>query len=125
MINSVLRVLAGGLAVLFVLLGLAWWAAPGFAGGLLGMDLLDGAGLSTQLADLASFFLTLGVCILAGLVTGRTFWFYPAILLLALAIIGRLIAWLAHGAALNLDMIAVEVAMIALLSVLSREPDRN
>ncbi len=119
MINSVLKLGAGGAAALFVLLGLAWWVGPDLAGRLLGMDLLAGVGLSTQLADLASFFLTLGFCILAGLATGRRLWFFPAILLLGLAMIGRIIAWLAHGAALPADMIAVEVAVIALLSALS------
>ncbi len=58
------------------------------------MALLDGRGLSTQLADLASFFLTLGGCILAGLITGNRLWFYPAVSLLGVAAFGRVLAWL-------------------------------
>jgi hypothetical protein len=113
--SLVLRALAGLPALVFVLVGLAWWIAPGFAGSHFRMDLLSGAGLSTQIADLAAFFLTLGGTILMGLASGARVWFYPPIMLLALALVGRLIAWLVHGAALTLDMIAVEAIVIVIL----------
>lgn len=122
--NRLLQIAVALPALAFVLLGLAWWLVPGFAGRQLGMDLLSGAGLSTQIADLASFFLTLGTCMLMGLVTGRRVWFFPAILLLAFAIAGRVIAWLFHGAELTAGMIAVEVIFIALLLATSRTLQR-
>jgi len=114
-LNILLRTLAGLPAIGFVVVGLAWWIAPQFAGTHLRMDLLGGAGLSTQIADLAAFFLTLGGTILIGFVSGNRIWFYPPIMLLGFAIVGRLIAWLAHGAELTIDMIAAEAVVIAIL----------
>lgn len=99
----------------FVLVGLVWWVAPESAGTLLGMELLSGAGLSTQIADLAAFFLALGGTILIGLFSANRVWLYPPIMLLGFAILGRLIAWLFHGAVLALGMIAVEAVVIAIL----------
>lgn len=115
-----LKVAAGLPAIAFVLLGLGWWIVPEFASAQLGMTLLSGVGLSSQIGDVASFFLTLGACILIGIATGNRVWIYPAILLLALATVGRLLAWAAHDAALATQMIAVEWVVLAILSALSR-----
>jgi hypothetical protein len=120
-----LRIAVGLPGLAFVFNGVAWWVAPEFAGEQLGMPLLGGAGLSTQIADLASFFLTLGTCMLTGLMTGRGVWFFPAILLLGFAIFGRLVAWLFHGADLTVEMIAVEAIVIALLLATSRAMERT
>ncbi len=114
-VNLALKVLAGLPALVFIMVGLAWWIAPQFVGTQFRMDLLGGAGLSTQIADLAAFFLTLGGTILIGLASGNRVWLYPPIMLLAFAIVGRLIAWLVHGADLTIDMIAVEAVVIAIL----------
>lgn len=122
--NRLLQIAVGLPALAFVVLGAAWWAVPDFAGKQLGMNLLSGAGLSTQIADLASFFLTLGICMLMGLATGRRLWLYPAVMLLGIAIIGRLIAWLLHGADLTIGMIGVELVVIALLLAASRTMKR-
>ncbi|MEO0606520.1 MAG: hypothetical protein AAF211_34150, partial [Myxococcota bacterium] len=89
------------------------------------MALLDGVGLSTQIGDLGAFFLTLGTCMLAGLTTGQRVWYYPAILLLGLAAIGRTLAWLFHGAALAYDLIAVEVVLAVVLFVASSRLPRS
>jgi len=112
---------AGVLALIFTLVGLAWWLAPDFAAAQLGMTLLGGAGLSSQIGDLASFFLTLGVSTFLGLATGIRLWLYPPVMLLGFAIFGRLIAWLFHGAALPLEMIAVEIVGIIVLLLASRD----
>lgn len=111
----VLSFALGASGVLFVLIGATWFVAPTVAADLLGMGLFSGVGLSSQIADLASFFLTVGVCVLLGLMTGNRVWFYPAIMLLGFAVGGRLLAWLAHGAALTIDMIAVEVVTVTVL----------
>ncbi len=109
------KLAAGTPALLLILLGLAWWVAPEFVTAQLGMTLQRGAGLSTQIGDLASFFITLGACILIALVSGDRLWFYPAIMLLAFAIVGRFVAWLFHGAELTVGIIAVEVVLVGLL----------
>lgn len=113
--GAALRITAGVPALVFMFVGLSWWIAPEFAGTLLGMELLGGVGLSTQIADLASFFLTLGFAILFGLVSGSRVWLYPPIMLLGLAIVGRLIAWASHDAALAVGMIAVEATVVGVL----------
>jgi len=115
-----LKVAAGLPAVGFVLLGLSWWIVPDFASAQLGMTLLGGIGLSSQIGDVASFFLTLGACILIAIATGNRFWLYPAIMLLALATLGRLLAWAFHDAALATQMIAVEWIVLVVLFFLSR-----
>ena len=119
----VLKSLAGAAALLFVLTGVAFWAAPEFAAAQLGMPLLNDVGRSSQIADFASFFIVAGVCIGLGLSSGNRIWFYPPVMLLSVAIVGRLIAWAVHGAALTLDMIAVEIVVVSVLALLIRSAD--
>ncbi|MEM9378864.1 MAG: hypothetical protein AAGB93_02865 [Planctomycetota bacterium] len=104
-------------ALAFVFVGASWFVAPSFAASNFDMALLEGRGLGTQIADLASFFLTLGACMLVGLRTGRPAWFYAAMMLMGFATVGRVVAWKAHRAALTADMIAVEVLLVVLLSI--------
>ncbi|MEO0696710.1 MAG: hypothetical protein AAFY84_11480 [Pseudomonadota bacterium] len=117
--NIASKIAAGIPALLLVLLGFAWWVAPDFVTAQLGMTLQRGAGLSTQIGDLASFFITLGACVLIALMSGNRLWFYPAIMLLTFAIVGRWIAWLFHGAELTVGIIAVETALVGLLLLVS------
>ncbi|MGB0266338.1 MAG: hypothetical protein ACPF9T_00650 [Pseudomonadales bacterium] len=65
--------------------------------------------MSSQLGDLGAFFLTAGICLALALVTGRRFWFYPPAMLLLLTALGRMVAWLFHGAAFAGSMIVVEL----------------
>lgn len=120
--KTVSKVSLGVPAVVFIGMGLAWWITPGTASLMLGMPLLTGAGLSSQIADLASFFLTLGVSMLIGLISGNRTWFFPPILLLGLAIIGRCVAWLAHGADFAARMMAVEAIVLTILVIHARAP---
>jgi hypothetical protein len=113
------KIAAGVPAVVFIVVGLAWLLAPGFVAAQMRMPLLTGDGLSTQIGDLAAFFLTMGGSI--ALLTHRSVWLYPAIMLLTFAAAGRVIAWLAHGAGLTLDMIVVELVVAGLLMVLARK----
>ena len=119
------RLLAVVPALGFVLIGLLWLVAPGFASAQLGMSLLSGAGLSTQIGDFASFFLTLGGCIRIGWATGNPVWFCPSIMLLGFAAGGRIIAWLFHDAALTVPMILVEAGGAVLLSLIASSAQTN
>lgn len=123
--TTALKTAAGLPAFAFILLGLGWWIVPGIASAQLGMDLLGGIGLSSQIGDVGAFFLTLGACILIGISTGNRFWLYPAIMLLALATLGRLAAWAFHDAALATRMIAVEWVVLAVLVLLCRRLERS
>ena len=103
--NKILKVLVALPAILFIVTGLRWLVAPAGVAPMFGLTLADGVGLSSQVGDMSAFFLTLGICMLVGLVTGRRVWFYPPIMLLLLTAVGRILAWLVHDAALALDLI--------------------
>jgi hypothetical protein len=102
-------------AILFVVMGMRWAVDPEGAAAGLGMTLMTGIGRSSQIGDVGSFFLAMGIMMLIGLVTGRRSWFQAPALMLALAAILRVLAWLVHDAALALDMIFVEVLLATVL----------
>lgn len=119
--NKILRVIVALPGILFVVTGLRWLVDPSAAAAQLGMPLLDGLGRSSQIGDMSGFFLTLGIIILIALITSKRSWYYPAIILLVITAIGRVLAWLLHDAALAVDMIAPEVIIACLLLFASRK----
>ncbi len=124
--KRVMTVIVALPAVLFIVMGLRWLVDPGGIAPELGLVLGDGVGRSSQVGDFAAFFLTMGVCILLGLVSGRRAWYYPPIMLLLLAAIGRILAWVLHDAAFAGGMIVFEVLVAILLFVASRSlPERD
>ena len=118
--NIALRAIVLLCGVLFIVTGLRWLLAPAGVAPEFGLVLSSGVGLSSQIGDMSAFFLTLGVCILMGLTTQRTIWYYPPIILLSLTAIGRVLAWLLHDAALATDLIAPEVIVALILMIASR-----
>jgi hypothetical protein len=123
--NRILSLLVLLPAILFVVTGMRWLVAPAGVAPEFGLTLLYGVGLSSQVGIMAGFFLTLGICILTALVNGQRSWYYPAIILLSVTALGRIIAWAFHDATLALDLIAPEVIVAAILLVASRRlPDR-
>jgi len=123
--NKVLKVLVVLPAILFVVTGLRWLLAPAGVAPMFGLTLADGVGLSSQVGDMTGYFLTLGLCMLIALVSGRRSWYYPPIMLLALTATGRILAWLVHDAALAADLIALEIIIATILLVASRRlPDQ-
>jgi hypothetical protein len=122
--NRILGLLVLLPAILFVVTGVRWLVAPAGVAPEFGLVLGEGLGLSSQVGDMSAFFLTLGICMLAALVSGRRTWYYPAVLLLSLTAVGRVIAWLVHDAALA-PQIAVEVVVAVILLVASRRLARE
>ena len=118
--NVALRAIVLLCGVLFIVTGLRWLLAPAGVAPEFGLVLSTGVGLSSQIGDMSAFFLTLGVCILMGLTTQRTIWYYPPIILLSLTAVGRILAWLIHDAALATDLIAPEVIIALILLIASR-----
>ena len=113
--NTLLRILVVLPGIFFTVMGLMWLTAPGSAAGALGMPLLDGVGRSTQIADLAVFFLAIGLMILLAATSLQGRWFQvPALMLLGAGIF-RVLAWLIHDAALAVEPIALEVVVGCLL----------
>jgi hypothetical protein len=117
--KTVFRILVSLPAILFVVMGLRWVVDPAGAAPGLGMTLMQGVGLSSQIADIGAFFIGMGTMILIGLITQTRAWFQAPALLLALAAVLRVLAWLVHDAALALSMIVVEVVIATLLLLAS------
>ena len=118
--NKVLKALVILAAILFIVNGVRWIVAPAGIAPMFGLDLATGIGLSSQVGDLSAFFLTLGACMLIAVITGQKSWYYPAIMLLTLTAVGRILAWLVHGAAFAGDLIFVEVVVSIILIIASR-----
>lgn len=124
--NKVLKLLVILPAILFVVTGLRWIVDPSGAAAQFGMPLLEGLGRSSQIGDMAGFFLTLGMTMLIAVIAGRRLWYYPPVMLLAITALGRILAWLLHDAALAVDMIIPEIVVAALLLFASRRlPERD
>lgn len=124
--NKVLRVIVALPGILFVLTGLRWIIDPAGAAAQFGMPLLEGAGRSSQMGDLASFFLCMGIFILIAVITEKRSWFYAPAMLVGVTAIARVLAWLLHDAALALDMIVPEVVIACLLLfAVSRLPEKE
>ena len=120
MINTAIKLLVLLFGILFLVTGLRWLLAPVGIAPDFGLALGSGIGLSSQVGDMSAFFLTLGVCMLMGLTTQRSVWYYPPIILLSLTAVGRVLAWLIHDAALATQLIAPEVIVSLVLIFASR-----
>jgi len=102
-----------------------WLINPSEIAMSLGMQLLTGHGLSTQIGDLASFFLVVGIFTFLGVYKKKNYWFYTPIALLTLAAISRVIAFLAHGASLSIDKILVELVLVVFLLFVVNRKEKN
>ena len=121
--RSPLRIVTMLLGAFFALQGLGWIFDPARAAEGLGMPLLDGLARSTQVGDLAAFFLAIGVTALVGSRPGRA-----RLLLVPAGVLGgtalmRTLAWLLHDAAFAGTFIAVEAVCAALLLLAARRLD--
>jgi hypothetical protein len=115
--NTLFKVAIGIPALFFVFIGVRWAVDPSGAADMLGMSLLSGLGLSSQIGDIGALFLSMGVMMLLALVSRQPIWFYaPAMMLLMVASF-RLIAWLVHGAAFAYQELAVEIIVSTLLII--------
>ena len=117
MLNRIITVLVVLPAILMLSLGLRWLVDPAGIAPEFGLSLLNGLGLSSQVGNMSAFFLTAGICMLLGVVLKETTWFYPPLMLFLLTAAGRMIAWLAQGATLALQMIAIELVIGTILIV--------
>lgn len=119
--RMVLRILVTVLSILFIVNGVRWLVDPSGIAPMFGLTLDQGVGLSSQVGDMAGFFLTLGSCALIGMISGQRIWFYPAIMLLGITATGRILAFLIHDATLATQMIGIEVIAAIVLFAASRK----
>ncbi|MGB0188944.1 MAG: hypothetical protein ACPF9H_10020 [Aequoribacter sp.] len=104
------------MASVFMMMGLRWWFDPAGSAAEFGMTLSTGVGLSTEIGDISSLFITGSLCMFLGLFKGDVRWFYAPTLLVVFAAIGRTVAWAFHDASLALSFILPEV-MFALINL--------
>ena len=109
--KNVLRIVAGLVGILFFLNGLQWIISPANVAESLGMPLLEGVGLSTQIGDLGSFFITVGAMTLIGAISTTRHWFYAPSMLLLVAALYRTLSTLLYGAPFVMSAIVVEVGV--------------
>ena len=109
--KNVLKIVAGLIGILFFLNGLQWIISPANVAASLGMPLLEGVGLSTQIGDLGSFFITVGAMTLIGAITTTRHWFYAPSMLLLVAAVYRTLSTLLYGAPFVMSAIVVEVSV--------------
>jgi hypothetical protein len=107
--EKILRVIAGFFGAFFLLMGLRWIIDPSSAAASLSMPLLEGAGLSTQIGDVGSFFVTIGVMTLIGVIKQKRYWLYAPSMLLLVAALYRVLSTILHGAAFAMPLIAIEI----------------
>lgn len=125
MVAKLLLLLTLLTGLLFTLTGVQWWVMPDAVAPQFGLTLDTGLGLSSQIGDMSAFFLLLGFCAFMALVTRRGVWYTPAIVLLVLTAIGRIIAWVVHGAAFATDQIALELLVAVIYWLAARSLATN
>ena len=109
--KNVLRIVAGLVGILFFLNGLQWIISPANVAASLGMPLLEGVGLSTQIGDLGSFFITVGAMTLIGAITTTRHWSYAPSMLLLVAAMYRTLSTILYGAPFVMSAIIVEISV--------------
>ena len=125
MVAKLLRLLTLVTGLLFTLTGVQWWVMPDAVAPQFGLTLGTGLGLSSQIGDMSAFFLLLGFCAFMALVTRQGVWYTPAIVLLVLTALGRIIAWVVHGAAFATDQIALELLVAVVYWLAARSLATN
>jgi len=80
-----------------------------------GMVLSSGLGLSSQIGDLGSYFVSSALMIFYGIYTNNTHWFYPPILIMLLTALFRTLSTLLHDAPFAADMIGSEILFSGIL----------
>ncbi|ARN75204.1 arylsulfatase [Oceanicoccus sagamiensis] len=118
--EKVIRGLTIFAGFLFVALGIRWVAEPEAIAAQLGMPLMEGTALNTQIGDMGAFFFAGGLMALIGVFSGKREWFYSAMLLIGSAGVFRVLALLVQDAELPIDKLVVEIVIFSLLLAASK-----
>lgn len=112
-----LRVLAGAAGLVGILIALATWANPAGPPATLGLQGVGGLGEATIRADVAGFFGAFGILALAGAVRSEARLFTAPLLMIAIALAGRLltVAMSGYEPSMALPMI-IEVALLVIFA---------
>jgi hypothetical protein len=109
------------LALLFAAQGALWLVNPARAVRFWGFPVPEGGlGLSSMIGGLASWCLTISVCLLLALFRRERFWYYPPMMMLGLFAIGRIVAGGVHGAPPLPERFIPELLFVGLLYIAAR-----
>ena len=109
--NNLVRGITVLPGVLFGVMAIRWLADPADAADALGMELMTGVGLSSQMGDVGGFFLGGATMCLVGVITLNKTWLQGAALLALSAALYRIVGALVYGAEFATAPILVEIAM--------------
>lgn len=113
--SSITKFLSSIPAVVFLIIGVFWVLQPGIMAENFGMVLSSDLGLSSQIGDLGSYFVSSALMIFYGIYTNNTRWFYPPILIMLLTALFRTLSTLLHDAPFAADMIGSEILFSGIL----------
>lgn len=117
--DKIIKIVTGFFGVVLLGIGMRWLVDPGGAAGMIEMELLDGAARSSQVGDLAAFFLVAGSFALLGLITRNATLLYAPAALVGVAAFARTLSWLVHDAAL-VAAIGPEIVMCVVFLLASK-----
>ncbi|MDP1632388.1 MAG: hypothetical protein Q8L66_13315 [Caulobacter sp.] len=115
MARMLVRGLVGLMGLLGLLLALRFWTSPAVIGGAMDLTAGGAAGLGTLRADMAGFFGGVGLLSLAAALRDDGRWLTPVLLLVGLALSGRVINLvLTGGGAVLYPPMIIEAVLIAI-----------
>jgi hypothetical protein len=109
--KNIYRVLAVLPGLLMGLNAVGWVVNPENTAKSLGMPLLEGTALSTQMGDIGALFVGTTLLVFMGAIRAKGHWLYAAAILLGSAAIMRTTATLLYGATFATVSISFEVIM--------------
>lgn len=114
MVRTLTRGLIGLVGLLALLLASRFWTSPADIGAAMGLSADGPAGLGTLRADMAGFFGASGVMFLLAAIRSDARWLRPVLLLLAIALTGRVINLLVTGGGqVLIPPMVIEAVLIA------------
>jgi len=125
MVDKIINVVAGLFGALLLMMGVRWVVDPAGAAQGIGMEVLDGVARSSQLGDLAAFFVTAGSFALLGILLRKGVLLYTSAALVGLAAVFRSLAWLVNDAPFAADLIIPELVMCAIFLVARQRIDKT
>ena len=124
--NKFLVVLITLFGFQFFVIGLMWIILPYNIAATFGIySFAEGLGLSSQLGDTGSYFLSLGIMMIAAVYTQKSIWFYAPSLILAITALYRILSWIFHDATFATQFIVMEILIVFLLLYTSSKLKKN
>lgn len=122
--NNVIKIIAAVPGIPMLVNALMFILQPETVTADLGMPLLKGVGLSTQLADLGAFFTFSALLIFYGVLKSKGEYLRIVALLLGLTALLRAVAWVVNDAALASTLIGAEILLVVWLWISAKYIDK-